>query len=240
MLDEYLHNLFNEDGLSPEDAIRLKRQKEFGLPLMMKGKEMIDLVKAITAAIRPDDYDPQKGYTEEEILADDEAEMERLMGGESEPPLLSDSHREMLLSQLEVLVMTINVKLAGAIRTPSYILQMENAVLAKVNARELNTLISLLKYEGVGDKEHWQLLRIAIEDFRLLFRQWIKTISPDKLSEEGDGWNLFIDDKDSHHDQNNELNRSLDNNEEEKDIWNDFFGGFSFDDDDDDDDDDDR
>ncbi|GAB2788126.1 hypothetical protein GCM10027275_36160 [Rhabdobacter roseus] len=81
-------------------------------------------------------------------------------------------------------------KIAGAEGGNLYSLRMENAVIIKLNARELLTQTSVLLMEENVNKEYVDLLRQAIEEFRLLFIDWVSTF--DKGNDIPDGWgNLF-------------------------------------------------
>ncbi len=72
-----------------------------------------------------------------------------------------------------------------------YIIKMENAVMMKVHARSLHSLSYQLALEGTHAEEHLQLLRDAIQEFKILFKAWIQGF--DKSGREDDGWGLFLD-----------------------------------------------
>ena len=81
-------------------------------------------------------------------------------------------------------------KIAGAEGGNLYSLRMENAVIIKLNARELLTHTSVLLMEDTIDRQYIELLRQAIEEFRLLFIEWVKGF--DKSNDFPDDWgNLF-------------------------------------------------
>lgn len=85
----------------------------------------------------------------------------------------------------------MSAKFAGAHGVDSYVLKMENATIMKVHARHLNSMTYQLEMEETHAEEHLELLREAIEEFRLLFLDWIKGFeSADRYD---DGWGLFID-----------------------------------------------
>ncbi len=84
----------------------------------------------------------------------------------------------------------MSAKFAGAEGVDSYILKMENATIMKVHARHLNSMTYQLSMEETHAEEHLQLLREAIEEFRLLFVDWIKGF--DSFEKYDDGWGLFI------------------------------------------------
>jgi len=81
-------------------------------------------------------------------------------------------------------------KFAGAHGVDSYIQKMENATIMKVHARHLYSMTYQLAMEETHADEHLELLREAIEEFRLLFLDWIKSF--DSAERSDDGWGLFV------------------------------------------------
>ncbi len=227
MSDESIEKFFDyNDAYSSEQNARRTQQKEFGLPLLRKSKEIRDIVAAMAAAARPDDYDEQNEDEEEDLdlMSFIEEELEKLLGGDEEMSYLELSPKQMdiMLSQVEDHAVGLHEKTANAMRSQLYILQMESAVLAKITARDLATVAGLCIMERIGDKEHWHLLRVAIEDYRLLFREWIKSVKPiPKTFDEGDGWGLFLPDKDPNHEENREILFPLDPDENLP-LWNEY------------------
>jgi hypothetical protein len=84
----------------------------------------------------------------------------------------------------------MSAKFAGAEGIESYILKMENATIMKVHARHLHSMTYQLAMEETHAEEHLQLLREAIEEFRILFVDWVKSF--DTAERYDDGWGLFI------------------------------------------------
>jgi hypothetical protein len=82
-------------------------------------------------------------------------------------------------------------KIAGAFESGSYVLSMENAVIIKRAARELQAQTSLAKEMKLIEPHYLQLLRDEIEAFRLLFVEWIKTF--ESYERYNDGWGIFIE-----------------------------------------------
>ena len=79
----------------------------------------------------------------------------------------------------------ISAKLSGAMAVDNYDLKMEAAAIIRKNARELLVLVGSLRFEDdFKEKEYIELLRNAIDDFRLLFVDWVATFDP---------WNYIID-----------------------------------------------
>jgi hypothetical protein len=79
----------------------------------------------------------------------------------------------------------IPAKIAGASdeNTP-YDLKMENATLIRKAAKELLTDATSIESFGFKDIEYLDILRKEIEDFRILFAEWVKTFDP---------WHYIID-----------------------------------------------
>jgi hypothetical protein len=100
-------------------------------------------------------------------------------------------YREVMLEDCSI----IPAKIAGAEVMDDYVLKMENAVVIKIHARSLLTQTSALAYLTQVDDAYLQLLRNEIEEFRLLFKSWVKTFE-DNATREGDGWGLFVQDED--------------------------------------------
>lgn len=82
-------------------------------------------------------------------------------------------------------------KIAGAAGSDSYMIQMENAVIIKMNARDLLASTSLVRAESLSQPEYLQVLRDEIENFRLLFLEWIKTFKDSEKWD--DGWGMFVE-----------------------------------------------
>lgn len=85
----------------------------------------------------------------------------------------------------------IGAKFSSAETVSDYILKMENATIMKVHARHLYSITYQLAMEETHAEEHLNLLRTALEEFRVLFVEWLKTFDPKE--KEDDGWGLFVD-----------------------------------------------
>jgi hypothetical protein len=66
---------------------------------------------------------------------------------------------------------------------------MENAAIIRKSARDLLTQTSGLKMLGYQDTQYTQLLREALEEFRLLFVDWVAQFDP--WNYQIDRWGLF-------------------------------------------------
>ena len=65
-----------------------------------------------------------------------------------------------------------------------YDIRMENAAIIRKAARELITDARGLEMHGYPDTEYLDILRNEVEEFRILFAEWVKTF---------DCWNYIID-----------------------------------------------
>jgi hypothetical protein len=80
----------------------------------------------------------------------------------------------------------IGAKIAGAEGGDLYFIRMECAVQIKVAARELLTMTNTLRMEKSCPEEYIKLLRDEIDQFRVLFIDWVADF--DKQNEREDGW----------------------------------------------------
>ncbi len=83
----------------------------------------------------------------------------------------------------------INAKIRGAEAADLYTLRMENAVLIKIHARNIISTTSGLKMMYLGYKDHLLMLRDEMEEFRLIFVEWVNGF--DKANDIPDDWGLF-------------------------------------------------
>ena len=94
-----------------------------------------------------------------------------------------------LKEQMLANAMILGAKIAGAEGAGIYRIRMENAVLIKLAACELQAQSSLCKAESMTQRDYIELLRVAIEEFRVLFVEWVDSF--DSLNNVVDGWGLF-------------------------------------------------
>lgn len=86
--------------------------------------------------------------------------------------------------------MMIPVKIAGSSRVGLYDLRMENAAIIRKCARDLYVHAGSLRFEeNFKDNEYVELLRNTIEEFRLLFIDWVAGF--DQWDYIIDRWGLF-------------------------------------------------
>lgn len=83
----------------------------------------------------------------------------------------------------------LTVKIAGAEAAGLYDLKMENAVIIRKAARELMVQQHSLDMFGFEYAEYYQLVRDLIEEYRLLFINWVAGF--DKWDYIIDRWGLF-------------------------------------------------
>lgn len=80
----------------------------------------------------------------------------------------------------------IPAKISGAEAVDIYDLKMENATIIRKAAREIYVAVGSLDIFGVqGEEDYIQLIRKEINEFKVLFRNWVKTFDP---------WNYILDD----------------------------------------------
>jgi hypothetical protein len=86
--------------------------------------------------------------------------------------------------------MILAPKIAGAEAMDDYGLKMENAVIIKVNAVQLRTQLNGCEMFDLVKEDYLNLLREAIDEFKPLFREWVKGF--EKYDIYDDGWGLWI------------------------------------------------
>ncbi|MCH7407994.1 hypothetical protein MM239_01190 [Belliella sp. DSM 111904] len=104
---------------------------------------------------------------------------------------LDEARKELYGGLMLESAVLLSSKFAGAHPVDDYIIKMENAVIMKVHAKSLHSLTYQLAMEGTHAEDHLQLLRDAIDEFRGLFKAWIKGF--DDSERYDDGWGLFLD-----------------------------------------------
>ena len=85
--------------------------------------------------------------------------------------------------------MLILAKLAGANAVKLYDIKMENATLIRKAARDLMVSYHSLKMFGFEEAEYYHLVRRQIEEFRLLFIDWVAGFNQNHFIT--DNWGLF-------------------------------------------------
>lgn len=79
----------------------------------------------------------------------------------------------------------IPAKIAGAFGDGPYDLKMENATIIRKNAMQIYVQCnSFFMDEDFRETEYLKMLRNEIEEFRVLFAEWVKTFDP---------WDYYVD-----------------------------------------------
>lgn len=89
-----------------------------------------------------------------------------------------DNQLQRLKAQLLEDAMVIQAKLRGAFAVKIYDLKMENAAFIRKAARDLIVSYHSLKMYGFEDVEYYKIVRNQIEEFRLLFVDWVASFNP--------------------------------------------------------------
>lgn len=83
----------------------------------------------------------------------------------------------------------IPAKIAGAEGADIYDIRMENASIIRKSAREILTSCSGMQLCGYQDNDYIELLRNEIEEFRIIFAEWVKSFDSNNYMI--DRWGLF-------------------------------------------------
>lgn len=105
---------------------------------------------------------------------------------------LSDEDKEFYQSILLESSMMLAPKIAGAMGSDSWLICMQNASIIRYHAEYLLTSTSGLRLFTKAQKEYVQLLRVEMEEFRELFKEWVKTFNMLEYEEYIDEWGLFL------------------------------------------------
>lgn len=184
-----------EDDFDPIERHNRVRQ----MPIFLKAEEISELVRHIVKSVEKTDI-KFKRAGEKEML-------------------------EHNLSYLMENSMIIPAKIAGAAGVEIYDLKMENAAIIRKAARELIVDARGIQVHGFKDTEYLDLLRKEIEEFRVLFAEWVKTFDPwDYII---DRWGLFNPPGVNYDDHDPDDDIPFD----PSDLPDEFFGNFEDDDD---------
>lgn len=105
---------------------------------------------------------------------------------------LSDEDKEFYQSILLESSMMLAPKIAGAFGSNSWLICMQNASIIRYHAEYLHTSTSGLRLFTKAQKEYVQLFRTEMEEFRELFKEWVKTFDKLEHEEYVDEWGLFL------------------------------------------------
>lgn len=96
---------------------------------------------------------------------------------------------QMVCQNMMIDAFNLSVKVAGAEGGDLYDLRMENATIIRKSARDLIVQTHGLEMHGFEHTEYFQLLRDLVEEYRLLFIDWIAGF--DEWNYTIDRWGLF-------------------------------------------------
>lgn len=85
----------------------------------------------------------------------------------------------------------IQAKIAGAEGGGLYTIRMQNAVVIKLAAHDLRNAVSFAEMVKINEKDYVQLMRDKIEEFRLVFNDWVRGF--DKSYDIPDNWAIRFD-----------------------------------------------
>ena len=94
-----------------------------------------------------------------------------------------------LKDQLMENAMIIQAKLAGSFAVKLYDLKMENAAFIRKSARDLLVSYHSLEMHGFKEIAYYAIVRDQLEEFRLLFIEWVAGFNPNHFIT--DSWGLF-------------------------------------------------
>lgn len=99
---------------------------------------------------------------------------------------------EYLQSQKQFLledIMVIQAKIYGAYSVKLYDIKMENAAIIRKAARDILVGGNNLAHFGFEDAKYYTIVRDLIEEFRVLFAEWVESFNPKHFIV--DEWGLF-------------------------------------------------
>lgn len=96
---------------------------------------------------------------------------------------------QMVTSQMLGDAMLIQAKIAGAEAGDLYDIRMENAVFIRKAAHDLMVVKHSFAHQGFAHADYFDIVRDRIEEFRLLFLEWVESF--DKTNYIIDRWGLF-------------------------------------------------
>lgn len=105
--------------------------------------------------------------------------------------LIPEDNEHLQLTKQHLLenIYIIQAKLAGVEAVKIWDLKIENAAIIRKCARELVVLYHNLKMFGFEEADYYLIVRRQLEEFRMLFRDWVATFNPKHFIV--DEWGLF-------------------------------------------------
>ncbi|MFY1045860.1 hypothetical protein [Chryseobacterium sp. GP-SGM7] len=86
-------------------------------------------------------------------------------------------------------IMIIQAKISGAEAVKLYDIKMENAALIRKAARDIMIGGNTLQMFGFEDVKYYKIVRDLVEEFRILFAEWVEGFNPKHFIV--DDWGLF-------------------------------------------------
>lgn len=100
-----------------------------------------------------------------------------------------NSYLQHLKSNLLEDIMIIQAKISGAEAVKLYDIKMENAAIIRKAARDIMVSGNTLEMFDFEDAKYYQLIKDQIEDFRIIFIDWVEGFNPKHFIV--DDWGLF-------------------------------------------------
>ncbi|KIC64115.1 hypothetical protein [Chryseobacterium taiwanense] len=100
-----------------------------------------------------------------------------------------NEYLQTLKSNLLEDIMVIQAKICGAEAVKLYDIKMENAAIIRKSARDIMVSGNTLEMFDFAEAKYYKLIRNLIEEFRLLFRDWVAGFNPKHFIV--DDWGLF-------------------------------------------------
>ena len=106
--------------------------------------------------------------------------------------LIPEENEHLQFTKLHILenIYTIQAKIVGAESVNLWDLKMENAAIIRKCGRELMVLQHSLEMFGFEEADYYKIVRRQLEEFRLLFRDWVATFNPKNFIV--DDWGLYF------------------------------------------------
>lgn len=106
--------------------------------------------------------------------------------------VLAEIDDDLIQSQRSFLIENgslIPAKIAGAEGSDLYDIRMENAAIIRKAAREIFVTVGSFRYLGLKEEDYTNLIREKIDEFKILFREWVEGFDPSNYIY--DDWGLF-------------------------------------------------
>ncbi|MCR9253567.1 MAG: hypothetical protein NXI20_24340 [bacterium] len=105
--------------------------------------------------------------------------------------LIPDDNSQLQITRQFILedALNLSVKVAGAEGSDLFDLKMESATIIRKSARDLVVHLRGLEMFGFKEAHYLDLIRQEVEEYRLLFIEWIKSF--DQWNYVVDRWGLF-------------------------------------------------